>query len=113
MWTYNYSSELYHHGILGMRWGVRRYQNKDGSLTKAGRERYSDGDGQTKQELKPLTRLDESNLSSRRTPRKPSSIKIKQTILKRLSMILKRMVSTVNILKIDMDRLQIMRHYSC
>lgn len=33
-------NELYHHGIIGQRWGVRRYQNKDGSLTNAGRERY-------------------------------------------------------------------------
>ena len=32
-------NELYHHGILGMRWGIRRYQNKDGSLTPEGRKR--------------------------------------------------------------------------
>lgn len=35
---------LIHHGILGMKWGVRRYQNKDGSLTSAGKKRYSDND---------------------------------------------------------------------
>ena len=34
--------ELYHHGIKGMRWGIRRYQNKDGSLTDAGKKRYAD-----------------------------------------------------------------------
>lgn len=33
--------ELYHHGILGQRWGIRRYQNKDGSLTALGKKRYS------------------------------------------------------------------------
>ena len=35
-----YSSELYHYGILGQKWGVRRYQNKDGSLTSEGRKHY-------------------------------------------------------------------------
>lgn len=34
------SEELAHHGIPGMRWGVRRFQNKDGSLTAAGKKRY-------------------------------------------------------------------------
>lgn len=34
--------ELYHYGIKGMRWGIRRYQNKDGSLTPAGQRRLDD-----------------------------------------------------------------------
>ena len=34
---------IHHHGILGMKWGIRRYQNKDGSLTKEGKERYQKG----------------------------------------------------------------------
>jgi len=37
---------LYHHGILGQKWGVRRYQNEDGSLTAAGKKRIQqDGKG--------------------------------------------------------------------
>ncbi len=31
-----------HHGIKGQKWGVRRFQNADGSLTKAGKERYNE-----------------------------------------------------------------------
>ena len=36
---------LYHHGIKGMKWGIRRYQNEDGSLTSKGKKRYYNDDG--------------------------------------------------------------------
>lgn len=35
-------NELYHHGVKGMKWGVRRYQNYDGSYTRAGVKRFND-----------------------------------------------------------------------
>lgn len=48
------SSELYHHGIKEQRWGVRRYQYEDGSLTPAGRKHYDVGPplSQTKNQRK-------------------------------------------------------------
>lgn len=41
MWQYNYTSDLYHHGVKGQKWGVRRYQYADGSLTPQGKRRYN------------------------------------------------------------------------
>lgn len=51
MWNYKNpptSDELYHYGTKGQRWGERKYQYEDGSLTPAGRERYYDSSSRPK-----------------------------------------------------------------
>ena len=65
-----YDYELYHHGILGMHWGIRRYQNEDGTLTAAGKKRYrTDEDlnkyGKTRKEV-----IDKLNKGSEKAAKK-------------------------------------------
>ena len=50
--VYVNTNELYHHGIKGQKWGIRRFQNPDGTLTQAGRKRYMNYDGSYKKKKK-------------------------------------------------------------
>ena len=56
-------NELYHWGIKGMKWGVRRYQNKDGSLTPAGKKRYSQNDSPSEDYVRAHTKKPISQMS--------------------------------------------------
>lgn len=68
------NNELMHHGIHGMRWGVRRYQNKDGSLTAAGRKRINQLDSEYRKLTgKKLSKSSESN-TVKKTSAKPKKI---------------------------------------
>lgn len=68
-YRYYSESELYHHGIIGQKWGIRRYQNEDGSLTDEGRLRYNGTKGQerlAKDIKRELNRIDKNTANDRR-----------------------------------------------
>lgn len=68
---YVYALELQHHGIKGMRWGIRRFQNKDGTLTPAGRKRYDDSSDSNKSTHR--SRLEEKYRQSGMTPKEAAA----------------------------------------
>ena len=59
------NNELTHHGIKGQKWGERRFQNKDGSLTPAGEKRYNKLEKKLDSNVKSQTARDEKLLASR------------------------------------------------
>lgn len=75
-----YSTYLQHHGILGQKWGVRRYQNADGSLTAAGRKRYVNDSTSLKDKSK-SDKIKKSKVSNTNKLTDEQKAKIKKYIL--------------------------------
>lgn len=77
-----YSNGLYHHGIQGMKWGVRRFQNEDGSLTAEGTARYSKLSDKRDRQLKKLSKLENTNASQSRRYAKAQKLSAKAAKLR-------------------------------
>lgn len=74
-----------HHGIKGQRWGVRRFQKKDGSLTPAGKKRYDDGESNKKQLKIPETKsMHRINLEDKYVKQGMSKQEAEQAAAKRI-----------------------------
>lgn len=71
--------ELYHHGIKGQKWGRRRFQTNDGSLTAAGRKRYADDDSSGSSKSKTSAKSTASKSSSSKSKTASSTTKKKTT----------------------------------
>lgn len=71
------NNELYHYGVLGMRWGVRRYQKRDGTLTNAGKRKYN-------KELKKLETEEKIIKNKQRTQAKLDKLEAKRKSVEEL-----------------------------
>ena len=100
---------LAHHGILGQKWGVRRYQNKDGTLTAAGKKRY-DRDVQENLSKKKDNRIDTSRPDPNRwvkedLNRQQNVINNSSNIIKQLSNIEKTTQPKQTVKKMDLSQM--------
>lgn len=73
--------ELYHHGTKGMKWGIRRYQNKDGSLTPAGRKRYSSEAARLKEREKVIKTKERTNAKIEKLKSKEAELDAREKAL--------------------------------
>ena len=58
---------LAHHGIVGQKWGVRRFQNSDGSLTSAGKKRYLNSDSKEKPDFSKMSYDEEKKYAKKKS----------------------------------------------
>lgn len=82
MGDYYVNGQLFHHGIKGMKWGQRRYQNADGSLTPAGQRRYNKLDAKLQKQIRSQTKSDNKILGERARYRSKIESKFDKKIAK-------------------------------
>lgn len=81
MYNTYYPDYLMHYGVKGMKWGVRRYQKKDGSLTDAGKERYSETSNSKKAKEDPDKVDDSQSKEKRKLTRKQKAVLIGASVV--------------------------------
>ena len=119
MENYTYELVLVHSGTKGMQWGVRRYQNKDGSLTPAGKKRYNKEMADIRAEKKKIKNTAETEAKLKRLASEKKSLEDLKTATKNKSQIVDDTVEKKTVkdlsdaeLKSKITRLELEKRYS-